>query len=128
MTIDWAETGGPPVVKPTRRGFGSDLIERGLARQFGGTAILDFNTAGVRCHIACMLPQRGDGIPWHRRAGHHAEGCFRREHARDVARSLAGTAVLTINSAVNNPGLLAQYRGVRVPTAPVYGFTLPRVV
>ncbi|XIA63324.1 PAS domain S-box protein [Bradyrhizobium sp. TZ2] len=62
LTIDWAETGGPPVVKPTRRGFGSDLIERGLARQFGGTAILDFNKAGVRCHIACMLPQRNDGI------------------------------------------------------------------
>jgi two-component sensor histidine kinase len=62
LTIDWAETGGPPVVKPTRRGFGSDLIERGLARQSGGTAILEFNKEGVRCHIACMLPQRDDRI------------------------------------------------------------------
>ena len=60
--IDWAETGGPPVVKPTRRGFGSDLIERGLARQSGGTAVLEFNKEGVRCHIACMLPQRDDRI------------------------------------------------------------------
>jgi PAS domain S-box-containing protein len=62
LTMDWAETGGPPVVKPTRRGFGSDLIERGLARQSGGTAILEFHKGGVRCHIACMLPQRGDSI------------------------------------------------------------------
>jgi PAS domain S-box-containing protein len=62
LTIDWAETCGPPVVKPTRRGFGSDLIERGLARQSGGTAVLEFNKEGVRCHIACMLPQRDDRI------------------------------------------------------------------
>jgi PAS domain S-box-containing protein len=62
LTIDWAETGGPPVVKPSRRGFGSDLIERGLARQSGGTAVLEFNKEGVRCHIACMLPQRDDRI------------------------------------------------------------------
>jgi len=62
MTMDWAESGGPPVAKPTRRGFGSDLIERGLARQSGGTAVLEFNKEGVRCHIACMLPQRDDSI------------------------------------------------------------------
>ena len=62
MTMDWAEFGGPPVAKPTRRGFGSDLIERGLARQSGGTAVLEFNKEGVRCHIACMLPQRDDSI------------------------------------------------------------------
>ena len=62
MTMDWAESGGPPVAKPTRRGFGSDLIERGLARQSGGTAVLKFNKEGVRCHIACMLPQGDDSI------------------------------------------------------------------
>jgi hypothetical protein len=33
-----------------------------LARQSGGTAVLEFNKEGVRCHIACMLPQRDDRI------------------------------------------------------------------
>ena len=51
VQIDWRESGGPPVVAPTRRGFGSRLIEQGLAREFEGQAELTFNQEGVRCHI-----------------------------------------------------------------------------
>src|SRR3954464_5739207 len=40
MTIVWSEHGGPAVKDPSRRGFGSELIEKGLARQLGGTALL----------------------------------------------------------------------------------------
>jgi PAS domain S-box-containing protein len=56
MAIEWTESGGPPVSAPTRRGFGSDLIERGLARQFGGSATLQFHETGLRCHITAPLP------------------------------------------------------------------------
>ncbi|MGH6841588.1 MAG: sensor histidine kinase, partial [Methylocella sp.] len=32
----WTETGGPPVEEPSRRGFGSRLVESGLAQDLGG--------------------------------------------------------------------------------------------
>ena len=51
IVIEWIENGGPAVSAPVRRGFGSDLIERGLARQFGGTASLQFSEEGLRCVI-----------------------------------------------------------------------------
>ncbi len=49
LDILWCERGGPPVVAPLRRGFGSRLIDRGL---FGsGTVSLDFVPTGVVCRI-----------------------------------------------------------------------------
>ncbi len=55
LTIDWRETGGPPVVEPTRRGFGSRLIERGLAHELGGAAQLVFEPQGLCCRIRAPL-------------------------------------------------------------------------
>lgn len=51
LSIEWEESGGPPVAMPTRRGFGSRLIERGLAHDLGGRATLDFRPEGLRCVI-----------------------------------------------------------------------------
>jgi PAS domain S-box-containing protein len=51
LRLEWKETGGPPVAPPTRRGFGSRLIERGLASDLGGSARLDFEPDGLRCTI-----------------------------------------------------------------------------
>lgn len=45
--LEWRESGGPPVAPPTRRGFGSRLIERVLAADFGGTPQLAFEPEGV---------------------------------------------------------------------------------
>jgi len=53
LRLIWRETGGPPVSPPQRRGFGSRLIERGLAAELGGTAELDFHPDGVVCRL-CM--------------------------------------------------------------------------
>lgn len=36
LTIEWREHGGPPVTPPKRRGFGSGLVERGLATALQG--------------------------------------------------------------------------------------------
>jgi two-component sensor histidine kinase len=47
----WRERGGPPVTAPTRRGFGSRLIERSLAAEFGATARIDFAPEGLVCVI-----------------------------------------------------------------------------
>jgi two-component sensor histidine kinase len=55
LEIDWREAGGPPVAVPTRRGFGSRLIERSLQGQLGGEASLDYAADGVRCRIRLPL-------------------------------------------------------------------------
>lgn len=54
VTIDWVETGGPPITRPPdRRGFGTRMLERGLAMDLGrGSAVeLRFEPAGVRAAI-----------------------------------------------------------------------------
>ena len=51
LQISWRETGGPPVSPPSRKGFGSRLIERGLAAEIGGAVTLSFEPDGVVCEI-----------------------------------------------------------------------------
>jgi PAS domain S-box-containing protein len=55
LRIDWIEQGGPPVVKPERRGFGSKLIEGSIAAEHGGSAKLAFEATGLRCEILMPL-------------------------------------------------------------------------
>jgi PAS domain S-box-containing protein len=55
VTLDWRESGGPPVAEPTRRGFGAKLLERGLARQINGRAELEFAPEGVRYRMEAPL-------------------------------------------------------------------------
>jgi PAS domain S-box-containing protein len=55
LRLEWRESGGPPVEPPTRRGFGSRLIERGLEADLGGRAALRFDPAGLRCEIEASL-------------------------------------------------------------------------
>ena len=57
LLIEWTEHGGPPVAPPSRRGFGSRLIERSLQGQLRGEATLDYAPEGLRCHI--RLPLKG---------------------------------------------------------------------
>ena len=40
LCLTWRERGGPPVIPPTHKGFGTRLIERGLTGQIGGTLAL----------------------------------------------------------------------------------------
>ncbi len=55
LDIEWCERGGPPVISPERRGFGSRFIERGLAREFDGEVDLDFAPEGVCCRMRMPL-------------------------------------------------------------------------
>ncbi|MET0219941.1 MAG: sensor histidine kinase [Tardiphaga sp.] len=47
LLLNWIESGGPRVTAPTRKGFGSRLIERGARDQLGGSATADFLPTGV---------------------------------------------------------------------------------
>jgi len=60
FVLEWAESGGPPVRAPSRRGFGSRLLQRGLQHDLGGTVSLDFPPDGVRCRIDAPLPALQD--------------------------------------------------------------------
>ena len=55
LRLEWRETGGPPVKPPEKRGFGSRLIESGLAAELRGNVTLEFNRDGVRCVMAARL-------------------------------------------------------------------------
>jgi len=55
LRIEWREVNGPHVAKPTRRGFGSRLIERGLAGELGGQVSLKFDPEGLRCVIEAPM-------------------------------------------------------------------------
>jgi two-component sensor histidine kinase len=47
----WRETGGPPVVPPAHRGFGSILIEQSLSYALGGEADIRYEPEGL---VACF--------------------------------------------------------------------------
>jgi two-component sensor histidine kinase len=47
LRLSWTETDGPPVVPPTRRGFGTDVTRRLVARALRGRVELDFAEAGI---------------------------------------------------------------------------------
>jgi two-component sensor histidine kinase len=53
--LSWRELGGPPVNEPSRRGFGSRMIERAFATEVQGNASLRFEPAGVICEVDAPL-------------------------------------------------------------------------
>ena len=54
VTLDWTETGGPPVRPAATEGFGSKLIELSAMRQLGGTVTRDWRPEGLAVRI--VLP------------------------------------------------------------------------
>jgi PAS domain S-box-containing protein len=56
LTLRWQEKDGPPVTPPSRKGFGSRVIERGLAHELEGTVDLDYRTDGVVCTVNFPVP------------------------------------------------------------------------
>jgi two-component sensor histidine kinase len=54
--LSWEETGGPPVERPSRRGFGRVVIERTVARALNGDVQIDYASAGLRWTLE--FPQR----------------------------------------------------------------------
>jgi PAS domain S-box-containing protein len=56
LLLRWTESGGPAVVPPTRRGFGTKVIGASIEQQLGGTTELDWERPGLRCRLS--IPQR----------------------------------------------------------------------
>jgi PAS domain S-box-containing protein len=55
LRIHWNEIGGPVVLPPARRGFGTLLVEQGVPMELRGTSKIDFSPSGIRCEIEVPL-------------------------------------------------------------------------
>lgn len=51
LRVKWMERGGPPVLPPERKGFGTRLIERSLAFELGSESTVQYDPLGVVCEI-----------------------------------------------------------------------------
>lgn len=57
LKLLWSEAGGPEVLPPVRRGFGTRLITDGVAFELNGDAVLHYEKTGVRCVIQVPLSE-----------------------------------------------------------------------
>lgn len=56
LVINWTESGGPPVQAPTRKGFGTTIIDRSVPYDLGGAAEIAYKESGVEARF--RIPAR----------------------------------------------------------------------
>ncbi|MFW2589308.1 HWE histidine kinase domain-containing protein [Sagittula sp. SSi028] len=56
LTLLWKERGGPPVAPPTRRGFGTTIIENSIPHELRGDSEISYKVTGVEARF--RLPPR----------------------------------------------------------------------
>lgn len=52
----WLEVDGPSIKPPTRKGFGSRMIEKALAGEFGGKSTVNYRARGLEFSMTAPLP------------------------------------------------------------------------
>jgi light-regulated signal transduction histidine kinase (bacteriophytochrome)/CheY-like chemotaxis protein len=52
LLFHWRESGGPPVQAPTRKGFGSTIIDRSIPYDLGGDARIEYKLPGVEASFS----------------------------------------------------------------------------
>jgi two-component sensor histidine kinase len=57
MELLWRERDGPAVAPPSAAGFGTRMIKRLLAVEFGGQVDLEFAPDGVVCRVSAPVPE-----------------------------------------------------------------------
>jgi two-component sensor histidine kinase len=58
LRLRWEECGGPPVTAPpSRRGFGSRLVETTVEDQLGGRLVRRWAASGLVCDVEVPLPR-----------------------------------------------------------------------
>jgi PAS domain S-box-containing protein len=56
LRLSWIERGGPAVSPPTRKGFGTRLIQGAFRGELRGTVELDYGPEGLTCEMQVQLP------------------------------------------------------------------------
>jgi PAS domain S-box-containing protein len=55
LRLRWAESGGPSVRPPARKGFGTTLIERSISHELDGDATFEYHPDGLVCELRFPL-------------------------------------------------------------------------
>lgn len=70
LLLSWKESGGPAVAPPTRRGFGSTIIEHSIPYDLSGTADIHYRLTGLEAdfcvpsrYVAGVLPDQTKSPP-----------------------------------------------------------------
>lgn len=61
LVLRWQEEDGPPVTPSSRKGFGTRVIEQGLAHELEGEVNLDYRAGGVVCTMNFPHTKARDG-------------------------------------------------------------------
>lgn len=56
LRLEWRDSNGPPVTPPQAKGFGSQVLEKLVARSLGGTAETRYEPKGLHWVLDCDLP------------------------------------------------------------------------
>jgi two-component sensor histidine kinase len=51
LVTEWRELGGPPVVPPSRSGYGTSVVRELIPFELGGTVDLVFAAGGLECRL-----------------------------------------------------------------------------
>lgn len=57
LKLQWKEEGGPAVSPPSRRGFGTRMLQQALASDMAGKVDIQFQPEGLICLLDAPLPQ-----------------------------------------------------------------------
>ena len=60
VTVFWCETGGPRVAPPSRRGFGTTILDQAISFEVNGTSRSSYRPEGFCLHL--MLPQEAASL------------------------------------------------------------------
>ena len=93
LQLTWRERGGPPVKPPTRRGFGSTIVERSIPFELGGEAKVEYKLSGLEAEFC--IPSRH--VTWSGKG-----------HAKSDAMRAAGDVSNTMPTSVPQSILLVE--------------------
>ncbi len=95
LRIVWREQGGPPVKPPTRRGFGSTIIERSIPYELKGTANIEYRLEGVEATFC--VP--GRFVQWRSRGNEKAPAANKAADAKEL-ETIPETVLLVEDSMI----------------------------
>ena len=80
LVLTWRESGGPDVTAPTRKGFGTTIIDRSVPYDLGGAAEIDYKPDGVEArfriparHVSDAKTFAGPAVKFQRPAPGHPQ-------------------------------------------------------
>lgn len=80
LVLTWCESGGPPVQPPSRKGFGTTIIDRSVPYDLGGAATVEYKPDGVEAvfriparHVSAPKTFAGPAIRFPRASAGHPQ-------------------------------------------------------